>query len=284
MEFKYFWKNGELLPIEKAVVPLSNVEYQYGFGVYENIRVHDGAPYFLKDHIERLEESARIIGLAHSFDGAFVGKSIAKLTEKNGRESYNIKILLVGGKEPSLFILCLNPLFPDKKLYAEGATFVTYEYERQFPHAKTLNMLPSYLAYKKAREVGCYDALLVNSKGCVTEGTRTNFFCIRKRTLVSPPESKILLGVTRKAVLKVAKDRGFAFEEKDIPLSGVGSYDGAFVTSTSSKIIPVRSIDSREIDPPSSELRELMGVFDTFLSECKGALIPLEAGSKSSHA
>jgi len=174
MEFKYFSKNGELLPIEKAVVPLSNVEYQYGFGVYENIRVHDGAPYFLKDHIERLEESARIIGLAHSFDGAFVGKSIAKLTEKNGRESYNIKILLVGGKEPSLFILCLNPLFPDKKLYAEGATFVTYEYERQFPHAKTLNMLPSYLAYKKAREVGCYDALLVNSKGCVTEGTRTS--------------------------------------------------------------------------------------------------------------
>ena len=211
MDFKYFSKNGKILPVEEAVIPLSNIEYQYGFGVYENIRVNDGVPYFLKDHIERLLESARIIGLEHTFDESFVKKSAADLVKKNGAGTYNLKVLLIGGAEPALYILALNPHFPDKKLYRGGADFITYEYERPYPSAKTLNMLQSYLAYKKAREAGAYDALLISSKGCITEGTRTNFFCMQGRTLISPPEDEILLGVTRKVVLKVAKEEGFEY-------------------------------------------------------------------------
>ena len=273
MEFKYFSKNGKILPVEEAVIPFSNIEYQYGFGVYENIRVNDGVPYFLKDHIGRLLESARIIGLEHKFDESFVKKSVAELVKKNGAGTYNIKAFLIGGTEPMLYILALNPLFPDKKLYKEGASFITCEYERPFPHAKTLNMLQSYLAYKKAKETGAYDALLVNSKGCITEGTRTNFFCIKDRTLISAPEDEILLGVTRKAVLKVAHDKGFTLlEESEVLLSTILDSDGAFVTSTSSKVLPVRSIDGQELKEHSENLRELMEAFDTFLAECKGNL------------
>src|SRR3989344_2783076 len=286
MEFKYFSKNGKILPVEEAVIPLSNIEYQYGFGVYENIRVNDGVPYFLKDHIVRFLESARIIGLEHKFDESFVKKSVNELIKKNGAGTYNLKVLLIGpstsfgkaqdkslrasGSDAMLYILALNPLFPDKKLYKEGASFITYEYERLYPHAKTLNMLQSYLAYKKAQDAGAYDALLVNSKGCITEGTRINFFCIKDRTLISAPEDEILLGVTRKAVLQVAKDKGFALEEKEILLSTILEGDGAFITSTSSKILPVRSIDGQELKEPSENLRELMDAFNAFLAECKG--------------
>ena len=273
MEFKYFSKNGKLLPVEEAVIPLSNIEYQYGFGVYENVRVNDGVPYFLKDHIERLEESARIIGLEHTFEGSSLQKSVNELIKKNGAGTYNIKILLIGGSEPNLCIICLNPLFPDKKLYKDGADFITCEYERPFPHAKSLNMLQSYLAYKKALSAGAYDALLVNSKGCITEGTRTNFFCIKDRTLISAPEDEILLGVTRKAALIVAKDKGFTLlEESEVLLSTILDSDGAFVTSTSSKILPVRSIDGQELKEPSENLRELIDAFDTFLKTCGGIL------------
>ena len=126
MNFQYFSKNGELLSIESAVIPLSNIEYQYGFGVYETIRVVNGIPYFLKDHIERLMESARIIDIERRFKEEFIEKSVAELIKKNGIGTYNLKILLLGGKESSLYILCLNPLFPDKRLYKEGASFVTY--------------------------------------------------------------------------------------------------------------------------------------------------------------
>ncbi len=284
MNFKYFSKNGKILPIGEAVVPISNIEYQYGFGVYENVRVQSGIPYFLDDHIERLVESARVIGLTHSFSEANIKKSIADLVKKNGAGTYNLKVLLIGGKEPALYIMCLNPLFPDKKLYKEGADFITHEYERPFPHAKTLNMLQSYLAYKDARAKGCYDALLINSKGCITEGTRVNFLLLRGRTLVSPPESEILLGVTRKAVLKVAEENGFSLEEQEVRFSDIIHSDGAFITSTSSKIMPIRSIDGHTLSASPDTLRELMGTFDEYLERSKGVLIPLEAGSDASRA
>lgn len=272
MEFKYFSRNGKLAPIEEAVVPLSNIEYQYGFGVYETIRVKEGVPFFLKDHLERLQESARIIGLTHTFTQAGIEKSIADLIKKSGKDTYNLKLLLIGGTNPTLSIVPLNPRFSDKKLYRDGAHFITVEYERAFLQAKTLNMLQSYLAYQKAREADAYDALLINNKGCITEGTRTNFFCIQGRTLISPPENDILPGIMRKAVLQVAKAEGFEFEEKDMRFSDIVASDGAFITSTSSKILPVRSIDSQEFSGVPDNLQDLMDSFDTFLDKCKGRL------------
>ena len=269
MDFKYFSKNGEVLPVAEAAIPLSNIEYQYGYGVYESVRLVNGVAYFLKDHLERLMDSAGIIGLEHSFSPQSVESYISELVEANGVDTCNIKILLIGGrtaKDASLFILCLNPLFPDKKLYASGATLITCEYERLYPHAKTLNMLGSFLAYRKAQSAGAYDALLVNARGYVTEGTRTNFFCMTGRTIFTPRESDILLGVARKMVLKVAVEAGFVVEEKDITLTDLDQYDAAFVTSTSSKILSVRAIDGRPFSAKAAPLRELMGAFDQFLA------------------
>lgn len=274
VEFKYFSHNGELKPTAEAVIPLSSIEYSYGFGVYETIRVANKIPYFLIDHIERLGESARIIGLEHPFSGEHVEKYVLDLIKKNEIETANIKMLLIGaskGENAQLYILCLNPLFPDKKLYREGASFVTYEYERAFPHAKTLNMLQSYLAYRKAKAAGAYDALLVNKEGCIVEGTRTNFFCLQEKTILTPREDEILLGVTRKAVLKVAKDNGYSIQEEDITWGTLQRSDSAFVTSTSSKIIPVRAIDETEMKG-SFALQDLMRLFDDFLDSCGGKM------------
>ena len=181
MEFKYFSQNGKILPIKQAVIPISNIEYAYGFGVYENVRVSKGLIYFLKDHTDRLFESAKTIGINHLFDEAFIRNSILDLIKDYKSETFNLKILLIGAstKEKAILnILCLNPLFPDRKLYRDGAEFITYNYERAFPHAKTLNMLQSYIAYSKVRETGAYDALLINHDGFILEGTKTNFFCI----------------------------------------------------------------------------------------------------------
>lgn len=275
MEFKYFSRNGELLPIAEAQVPLSNIEYSYGFGVYESIRVSNGVTYFIEDHIERLMESARIIDLKHAFVGEDVSNAIAELLAKNSAETCNVKILLIGGRTPEdaqLNILCLNPLFPDKKLYRDGVQTVTYEYERPFPHAKTLNMLQSYLAYRTAKEAGAYDALLIDGQGRITEGTRTNFFCIKGKTLFSPNEKNILLGVTRKAVLKVAAKNGFELVQKDIRPSDLGEYEGAFLTSTSSKILPVSSVGDFVFGGQPQALKELMAAFDIFLAECGGKI------------
>src|SRR3989338_8874834 len=89
------------------------------------------------------------------------------------------------------------------------------------------------------------------------------------RTIFTPRESDILLGVARKMVLKVAVEAGFVVEEKDITLTDLALYDAAFITSTSSKILPVRAIDDNTFDVQSAPLRELMGAFDRFLAGCQ---------------
>ncbi len=271
VEFTHFSRNGELLPLSDATVSLSNIEYQYGFGVYETVRVKEGIPYFIDEHITRLLESARIISLKHSFTAETVSRAVTQLVADIGGGTYNLKILLIGG-EPQLNIVPLNPHFPDRKLYRDGVHCTTYVYERMFPHAKTLNMFRSYLAYSAARQVGAYDALLIDAGGNILEGTRTNFFAIKGKTLVSAPEEKILLGVTRKIVLKVADEKGYKVEHRDIPLNRLQEYDGAFLTSTSSGIMPIKGVDDVTFGPQPAALKELLTAFDALVDASGGVL------------
>jgi len=273
MPFKYFSKNCEIRPIDEAVVSLDRIEYTYGFGVYEAVRVSNGIVYFLDHHVERLLGSALIIGLEHPFSGEMLKKAILELVEKTEAETYNLKVLLIGApkKEDALLaILCLNPFFPDKKMYHEGVELSVTQYERLYPHAKTLNMLQSYLSYRDARTKGCYDSALINRRGCITEGTRTNFFTIKGNTIYTPREDEILLGVTRKAVLHVTQKNGYDLEERDIYPEDLREYDGVFLTSTSSKIVPIRKVGEIDCPPAPEELKRLMKLFGEFLEESKG--------------
>jgi len=273
MQFNYFSKNGEILSIDQATIPLSNIEYSYGFGVYENLKVRHGIVYFVSQHIQRLLNSAKSIGLTHEFTKeaitTYITELIEKLDLKEPENACNLKLVLIGGREPQLFIMALAPYFPDRKVYVEGAKMITVHYERQFPNAKTLNMLPSYLAYKKAQEQECYDALLVSQEGVILEGTRTNFFVIKGTDVFTAPKEAVLEGVTRQTVIHVAKQMGLEIHEAGVPLAQLTDYDGAFVTSTSAKIVPIRQIDEKNFQIPE-KLKELMQAYDTFLKESHG--------------
>ena len=284
MKFKLFSKNGKLLPLDQATVSVFNIEYAYGFGVYENVRVQDHLPYFLGDHVDRLLISAEAIGLKHLFAKETLQRSVTELINAIEESTYNIKILLIGAREPSaveVFILPLAPLFPDRKLYKKGATAMTIPYERFLPKAKTLNMLPSYYYYTQAKAKGYYDVLFVDKDNNILEGSRTNFFVIKNRTIFTAPTGKVLEGVTKKYVLQVAREHGFEIQEQDIPLKNLGEFDGAFLTSTSSKIVPITSVipsearaDEESLAQSSIEfatitptIKELMRLFDEFLDE-----------------
>ncbi len=269
-QFLFFSKNGQILPIEQAVIPLSNIEYSYGFGVYESLKVRHGVLYFVDQHVERLFQSARIIDLPHPFIKEDVKRYIEELVTKLEVDACNIKMLLIGGKEPQLFIMALAPLFPDRKLYSDGAKTLTVHYERLYPNAKTLNMFPSYMAYKKAKSAGCYDGLLINREGNIIEGTRTNFFALKVNVLYTPPLEEVLEGVTRQTVIAVALKNGFKLVEQDIPLTKIGEYDGAFLTSTSTKMIPIKQIDEFEFPEIPAALKQLMKLYDEFLDSSKG--------------
>ncbi|MDA8596926.1 aminotransferase class IV [Candidatus Pacebacteria bacterium] len=272
MQFNYFSHNGEVKPISEATVSLLDVGYQYGFGVYETLRVIDAKPQFLSEHTERLLTSAHHITLEHTLTEAAIQDFVTKLIDTLEQGTYNLKLLLIGGAtaaEADVYMFASNPLFPDKKLYRDGVHTITQKGERLFPQAKTLNMLQSYLSYKAAKEAGAYDALMVNRDGYVTEGTRTNFFTITGKTIFTPPSNEILDGVTRRHVLVVAAEAGFTVEEVSITPEQIQEYDGAFLTSTSTKIMPIKSIDEFSYSQMSSELQALQRAFDTYLESVR---------------
>lgn len=276
MNFEIFSKNGELLPLSEATVSIRDLHFQYGFGVYEALRVRNLIVYFSPQHAARLLESARIIGLQHPFTKEQIVKYIKDVAENNNLTSFNIKILLIGGKtaeDALLYILPVLPLYPDRKLYKHGATVETVQYERFLPNAKTLNMLPSYLFFTRARKNNHYDALLLDKNNNILEGTRTNFFAIKDTMLITPPKEVILEGVIRQTLLLVAQKNKFTLKEEKIPLKSLKDFDGAFLTSTSTKILPLHKINDFEFPYIPEKLKELMKIYDTFLEKSKGVFL-----------
>lgn len=270
MSFTHFSKNGRILPITDAVIPLSNIAYQYGFGVYETLKVRNAVVYFIKQHIQRLLLSAGIIKIQHAFSYETVHTYLTDFIRATsaGNQSFNVKILMIGGeneREAEIYILPLAPLYPDRKLYSKGASVETVQYERYMPNAKSLNMTQSYIHYATAKRKKQYDMLFVDKAGHILEGTRTNFFVISQNKLVTPPKKHILEGVTRQTVIAVAHSNDFEVLEQDIPLSALGEFDCAFLTSTSSNIIPVVQINNFHYKGIPDRLKTLMRLYERFL-------------------
>ncbi|HBU06727.1 MAG TPA: hypothetical protein DEB09_01460 [Candidatus Magasanikbacteria bacterium] len=267
---KYCIHNGKVILTDKAKISIDDIEFTYGFGVYENLKVRNSRVYFLIEHVERLFFSAEKIGLKHNFKPDETEEWILLLTKKNKIESANIKVLLIGGNEPNLYIQNLAPKFLDRKYYKQGVKVVTYNYERFLPQAKTLNMLPSYLIYRKAVEAHAHDTLLVDKKGYITEGTRANFFTIKGNILYSAPVDKVLDGVTRRTVIDCALKNGYKLAEQDISLDKVLKYDGAFLTHTSGKIVPIKQIDDKSFPEICGGLKNLISLYNNYLDKLYG--------------
>jgi branched-subunit amino acid aminotransferase/4-amino-4-deoxychorismate lyase len=288
----FFARNGTLLPVEQAVVPIDDVNFAYGFGVYETLKIRKRILYFPERHEQRLFRSARIIGLEHRFAEGEIPAAIRRLARANGRESVNVKILLIGGsvsggaEEARCEIMLLSPLFPDRRLYQRGAAAITAEAERQYPASKSLSMTVSTMAFRSAQRAGAYDALLVNRHGNVTEGTRTNLYALQDGAVVTPPLDQCLDGVTRETLLEVLRAEGIPVKEE--PLSrawllapaGAASVEasprcqGVFLSSTSTKVVPLSRIDQVEL-PIAPLFRDIAKWYDEYLRDYAAAQEPL---------
>ncbi|MFH1174501.1 MAG: aminotransferase class IV, partial [archaeon] len=265
----YFSHNGALKPLSEAKLSLDNIELVYGFGVYENLRVRHGKIFFPELHVERLLHSATILRLEHTFRSDAILVFLQELVKANDVYDANIKILLLGAgsrEQAQLYIMSLNPLFSHKDIYKNGVKAILYKGEREFPQAKSLSMLMSYLAFREAKQQQAYDALLMDRNGCITEGTRTNIFFTDGRILYTPPAEKVLAGVTRKLVIDLAKSSGLLVVEKELKAEELQQYAGFFLTSTSAKILPLTTIQDKQFPIPDL-VNELMASFDLFLDE-----------------
>ena len=271
---QFFSVNGVIKTLSEAQIPADRIETMYGFGVYETMKVRNGIVFFVENHIERLFHSAECIDLFHSFSEKQVAEWIRSLLAALSEESLNLKVLLMGSQNPeeaALYLFPLAPFFPKRNWYRDGVSVCSFVYERWMPQSKSLNMLPSYYYYTQAKQEGHYDALYVDHDLNIREGTRTNFYVMKGKKIYSPPKEDVLEGVTMMSLERAIHSSPFSIQYKKIPYTSMFSYDAAFLSSTSTKIIPISRIDGKEIGI-SSDFRELMELYNKALDRSNGLI------------
>jgi branched-chain amino acid aminotransferase len=240
--------NGRLEKPSSAMVSLDDTDATYGYGCYETLKIRSGVLYFPEFHEARLIRSAATLGIENGLEPGDVVSALELLQRSNAVRECNIKIMLIGrdGRNADWYAFMLPPVVPPASAYTDGVSCLLFRGERHFPQAKSLSMLLSTIAYRAAGVRGCYDALLVDGGGHITEGTRTNVFYVlpgEGGVVYTPPVSEVLEGITRKTLIEALAEADIMTIERPLlageALAGAASL---MVTSTSSRVIPVRAL------------------------------------------
>ncbi|WP_017318359.1 aminotransferase class IV [Mastigocladopsis repens] len=265
--------NGKYVPSDQASLPVNDLGIVRGYGVFDYLRTYNGVPFRLREHVQRLQNSAELIGLNLPWSTEEIEAITQETLKRNNLPEANIRIVVTGGssadfitppEQPSLVVI-VSPIsqYP-VEYYEQGVKVVTVEMERFIPNAKTLNYISAIMALQQAKRASAIDALYVNQQNHVLEGTTTNFFVFRDSQLITPKDN-ILHGITRNVVLELAKNR-FEIVEKPIYYSDLNSCEEAFITSSTKEIMPVVQIDELQISngKPGEKTQILMHLFNNY--------------------
>lgn len=251
-----------------------------GKSLYEVIRIIDGIPVFLMEHLERLENSAEIMKYSLNITRDEIIDGILKLILKNNVQEGNIKLVINyittdEGEEPytinERFLAYFIPhAYPTMSEYAEGVETITYHGERSNPNAKVINSSFKEKVNTQIRDKKVYEAILVDNAGFITEGSRSNIFMLQGSTVVTSRVEAVLPGITRQFIIKICKNLNIKIEEKNIHEKELKSLTGLFISGTSPKVLPIKSVDGFSFE--SSEnlvIKSIMKEFDRELNENK---------------
>ena len=243
--------NGEIVDAAQAVLPVQDKELQYGFGVYESLRVIQGRVIYVEDHISRLFYSAKGIDLRHSYTAEQVTAWLLELIEYDAIEEATIRILLVGGIRARLFITAAPLLSYPQSFYSEGVKAIAYQGERYLPQYKTCSLLMNYIALREASVHSAFEALLVDQRGLVLEGTRSNVFACEGSTVYTAPVSMVLEGVTRDKIIKAIGQLGYKLVLEAPSLEDLidGRYNELCISSTSMGAMPISTLNEYVFSP-----------------------------------
>jgi branched-chain amino acid aminotransferase len=281
------WMNGEFVAWEDAKVHVLTHALHYGTGVFEGIRAYEterGTAIFRHaDHLDRLEKSCRLYYMDLPYSKEQLREATHELILRNGLKSCYIRPLVFRGTGP----MGLNPL--ENRVEAmiavwEWGAYLGEEGKRKgvrgkvsswrrispaglMPHAKASGQyLNSVLAKIESIKAGYEEAILLDDKGHVCEGTGENVFVIKDGVIATPPQSaSILDGINRKSVIRIARDLGHEVIERDIARAELALADEVFLTGTAAELTPLREVDDLEIGPPGPVTREIQRVFDDAL-------------------
>ncbi|EKO1912585.1 aminotransferase class IV [Clostridium botulinum] len=235
-----------------------------GKSLYEVIRIIDGAPLFLKSHLERFYNSAKLEGLNLWLAEEEIKENINRLIEINKVSIGNIKLVFNFNKGKNNNFLCyfLKHNYPEDIEYKKGVKTILYHGERENPNAKVINMDFRKIVGEKIKEEKAYEAILVDRNGYITEGSKSNIFMIRNGKVITAPIEKVLPGITRQNIIDVCKNLNLQVEEEKVHYKDIDKLEGLFISGTSPKVLPIKSVD--EIEFKSSENKLILSIMQGY--------------------
>lgn len=288
---RMIFMDGRLVPEEGAVISVFDHGFLYGDGVFEGIRAYNGRVFRLVEHVDRLYESAHSIMLSISYSRAEMADAIVQTINANQLKEAYIRVVVSRGvgdlgldprkcKASRVVIIADKIVLYPTELYGKGLSVITVATRRNVadaldPKIKSLNYLNNILVKIEANRAGVMEALMLTGNGYVSEGSGDNIFIYRKGTLITPPPYLgILEGITREAVMSLARAEGIPVLETPFTRHDVYVAEECFLTGTAAEVIPVIEVDSRAVGTgaPGAVTRRLMELFHN-LTQTEG--VPL---------
>jgi len=262
------WLDGEMVPWREARTHVLTHTLHYGMGVFEGVRAYrtdDGAAIFrLREHTQRLFNSAHILGMPIPYDKETLNQAQRTVVRENGLDSAYIRPMCFYGSEgmglraDNLNVHCMAAAWEWGAYLGEDnmkngirikvSSFTRHHVNITMCRAKANgNYMNSMMALQEAMRDGYDEALLLDAEGYVMEGSGENIFIVREGVLYTPDLTSALDGITRKTVMSLADELGIDVVEKRITRDEVYIADEAFFTGTAAEVTPIREVDGRAI-------------------------------------
>jgi len=266
-----YYVNGEFVEDDKAVISVKDIVVLRGFGVFDFLITYHRKPFRLMQHVERLQNSARHIGLKIGM----TSEEICAITEETVRrnshhQESNIRLVYTGGNASDgvtpegnghLMVMVTPRHVPPSWWYTDGVKIITTEMERFMPGAKSTNYLSAVFALGLARQQNAVESIYVDRENRLLEGTTTNIFLFRGNRMITS-KTDILPGVTRSVILELAEGH-FDVEIRDVDRSELKDAEEVMITASNKEVVPVVTVDKLTIGDgkPGPKVRRMMQLF-----------------------
>ena len=234
--------------------------------VYEVLRIVDGVPLFEMEHTARLVQSALSLGFLDIHTDR-INDSIHKLIDANPGDNGNILCCIISNRETQhILSWYVEHHYPKEEEYEKGVKLKLLKAIRKNPGTKLWNADLKSKAEYLIRSSEAYEVLLLDKQKNITEGSRSNIFFVRGNSVFTPPESKVLKGITRQKVIEICENKLIPVTEKEIPLHEIPFYETAFLTGTSPGILPVLTIEKHRFNTSNELMKKLMAAYNSLVS------------------
>lgn len=255
---------GQFFDKENAKISVYDHGLLYGDGVFEGMRSYSGKVFRLKEHLDRLYESALAICLKIPISKEQMAADVNKTLEINSLTNAYIRLVVTRGagslgldpnrtSDPQVIIIADSISLYPEEYYKNGLKIITAATIRNHPAAlsprvKSLNYLNNIMAKVEGLQAGCIEALMLNHKGEVAECTGDNIFIVKNGEVLTPPkDAGILEGITRNAILELSGQLGISAQELTLTRHDLFVADECFLTGSAAEVIPVVNIDGRPV-------------------------------------